>query len=277
MPMMALAWVLASSGVAASLMPPALPRLPVGAWALTTTGPIRAAISAASAGVLASPPLGTAMPRPAKSGLPACSSKFIGSSRLLSVFLPERPEQVVFRGLVLGDDARDACGVEEMPVVHVLGKTVAAPGAATHRERERQPVVEGAAGGDSVRLVHDHPAHFQLQSETHDVAVIAGVDAHRMAFALIVVDVARDAEGLIEIARLIDRQHRRELLARERAGPADPGLLHHDEAAVPQGIAFESGERGDARRRLRRRGRRELPVRKHHALELQLFLGVEQH
>src|SRR5450830_2051512 len=126
MPMMALAWVLASSGVAASLMPPALPRLPVGTWALTTTGPIRAATSTASSGVFASPPLGTAMPCLARSGLAACSSKFIGFARLLSVFLPEPPEQVLFRGLILGDDARNARSVEEMPVGHVLGEAVAA-------------------------------------------------------------------------------------------------------------------------------------------------------
>src|SRR5512134_607549 len=105
MPRMVLAWILASAGDAARLMPPALPRFPVGTCALTTAAPQRAAIPAASSGVRASPPAGTTMPRAARSGLAACSSKFIGGVRLLSVLLPVRTEHVLLRGPALGNRA----------------------------------------------------------------------------------------------------------------------------------------------------------------------------
>ena len=68
----------ASSGVLASLMPPALPRLPVGTCAFTTHGPICAAAIAASFALMHSMPRGTAMPAGARiSAFAACSSKFI--------------------------------------------------------------------------------------------------------------------------------------------------------------------------------------------------------
>ncbi|MNC84964.1 hypothetical protein D3C83_05340 [compost metagenome] len=102
MPMIARAWARASSGVAASLMPPALPRLPVGTCALTTTAPIRAAAAAASSGVAASVPRGTAMPWRARSGLAACSSKFIGFTAYLPYFFQYAPKMSSSEGLFSG-------------------------------------------------------------------------------------------------------------------------------------------------------------------------------
>jgi hypothetical protein len=73
-----LAACFASSGPAASLIPPALPRLPAGTCALTTQGPIFAAAMAASAALIQSAPRGTGMPAGVKtSDFAACSSKFI--------------------------------------------------------------------------------------------------------------------------------------------------------------------------------------------------------
>ena len=69
MPRMLAAAAWASSAVAASLMPPALPRLPVGTCALTTHGPIRAPPLPASSGVRASRPFGVAMPAAAQQRL----------------------------------------------------------------------------------------------------------------------------------------------------------------------------------------------------------------
>src|SRR5262245_35437581 len=64
----------ASSGVAASLMPPALPRPPVSTCALTTTGPPSSSAAArASAAVVASLPSDTGIPKRRNSSLPWCS------------------------------------------------------------------------------------------------------------------------------------------------------------------------------------------------------------
>ena len=68
----------AAAASSAALMPPALPRLPAGTWALTTTGPRDSAAAAASPGVAAVSPRGTAMPAAASSGFAACSSKSMG-------------------------------------------------------------------------------------------------------------------------------------------------------------------------------------------------------
>ena len=68
----------ASAGVLASLMPPALPRLPAGTCAFTTQGPIFAAAIAASAALMHKMPRGTGMPAGARiSDFAACSSKFM--------------------------------------------------------------------------------------------------------------------------------------------------------------------------------------------------------
>src|SRR5438445_2632314 len=61
-PMICSAALRASSGVAASLMPPALPRPPSGTWALTAAGPSSAQAAAASSGVCATLPAGIAIP-----------------------------------------------------------------------------------------------------------------------------------------------------------------------------------------------------------------------
>ena len=78
MPRMAAAADSASAALAATLMPPALPRLPVGTCALSTHGPSLSAICAASAGVAARAPCGVSIPAARNKGLAACSSKFIG-------------------------------------------------------------------------------------------------------------------------------------------------------------------------------------------------------
>src|SRR5579859_2036456 len=67
----------ASSGVFASLMPPALPRPPTGTWAFTATGPISRQAAAASSGVRATFPGGMAMPKEARTSLAWYSRSFM--------------------------------------------------------------------------------------------------------------------------------------------------------------------------------------------------------
>src|SRR5437763_2641132 len=67
----------ASSGVRASLMPPALPRPPTGICAFTATGPISRQAAAASSGVRATLPGGMAMPKEARTSLAWYSSSFM--------------------------------------------------------------------------------------------------------------------------------------------------------------------------------------------------------
>src|SRR5215471_19716401 len=77
MPMICSAAARASSGVRASLMPPALPRPPTGTCALTATGPSSPAAPAASSGVRATLPGGMGMPSEASTSFAWYSSSFI--------------------------------------------------------------------------------------------------------------------------------------------------------------------------------------------------------
>ena len=75
-PRMSRARASASSGVAATLMPPALPRPPICTWAFTTTvPPMRSAAARASSGVEATAPSGVGMPRFRSSCFPWYSSR----------------------------------------------------------------------------------------------------------------------------------------------------------------------------------------------------------
>jgi hypothetical protein len=60
---------------------------------------------------------------------------------------------------------------------------------------------------------------------------------------LVVEDAARDGRRVREIARAVERQHRRELLARVRAVGADAGLLDDQEPRAAAGVAVETGAR----------------------------------
>src|SRR6185437_6183687 len=150
MPRICPAASLASSGPAASLIPPALPRLPAGTCALTTQGPIFAAAMAASAGLMQSLPRGTGMPAGVKtSDFEAYSSKFMQTSQLarsvsFPVFLPVRTEQVVLARLVFRDGGDEMGDIEKVRVVEIVGDRITAPGAAAHAERKVEPIVEAA-------------------------------------------------------------------------------------------------------------------------------------
>src|SRR5580700_6675632 len=117
MPRMERAALSPSSGVFTSLMPPDLPRLPVGTCALTTLGPILATASDASSGVVHTSPFGVGTPAGASTlRLAANSSRFIVCF-LSSVTRPMRAEQLFLRRLVFGDRHHEMGDVEEMLVV----------------------------------------------------------------------------------------------------------------------------------------------------------------
>src|SRR2546427_2952864 len=78
MPMICSAAARASSGVCASLMPPALPRPPTGTWALTATGPSSPHARAASSAVRATLPGGIGIPSEARTSFAWYSRSFTG-------------------------------------------------------------------------------------------------------------------------------------------------------------------------------------------------------
>src|ERR1700761_1027275 len=129
MPRMERAAAAPSSGVFTSLIPPDLPRFPVGTCAFTTLGPILTTASVTSSAVVQTSPSGVGTPAGASTlRLAANSSRFIAGV-LSSVTRPMRAEQFLFRRLVFGDRHHEMGDVEEMLVVQVLGDAVLLPGA----------------------------------------------------------------------------------------------------------------------------------------------------
>jgi hypothetical protein len=101
-------------------------------------------------------------------------------------------------------------------------------------ESQRQTVIEAAAIGNAVRLIDDHPAYRHLQAETQAVGRVVTVDADRMTIALIVVDRLRQCEGMVEITRAIQGQHRAELFTGEWKIAAGTGFFHQQKACADE-------------------------------------------
>src|SRR5262245_27212350 len=194
MPSICVAAFRASSGVPARLMPPALPRLPAGTCALITQGPSLAAAMAASAAFVQRTPCGSGMPAARKTNdLAACSSKFITNSHLpcidprpnrqpfsgghllFAIFLPIRAEQRFLTRLVFRDGGDEVGDIEEIHIVQIVCDTVAAPGPATHAEREVQTVVEPTAIAECVRLVDQYTHNVRAFGEQAAAADVLGV------------------------------------------------------------------------------------------------------
>src|SRR5258706_2073020 len=103
-------------------------------------------------------------------------------------------KDVVGAWFARGYGAYDARDVEEMLVVQVCREAVAAPGPAAHRQGERQPVVEAAAGRERMGLLDDDAAYRHFEAEAADMRVVLAVNAARMAVAHVRVDVAERVE-----------------------------------------------------------------------------------
>src|SRR5437868_6766158 len=121
-------------------------------------------------------------------------------------------EQLVVGRLahLLGRQRMDhACDVEEMPVVEIVGNAVPAPASATHRERERQRIVEAAAGRKTMRLIDDHATNGKRLPERERAYGVARMQTDRMAGALIVENACSQLRGRREVGDAIKRQDRR--------------------------------------------------------------------
>src|SRR6185369_1720775 len=135
---------------------------------------------------------------------------------LLSVLLPIGAEQLLLARLVFRDGGDEVGDVEKVHVVEIVGDRISAPGAAAHAEREIEPVVEAAAVAERVRLVDQHPHDIRTLGQRACAAHILGVQADRMAAALMREDLVGARDRGIEILGTIDGKHQREFLAGER-------------------------------------------------------------
>ena len=116
---------------------------------------------------------------------------------------------------------------------------------AAHRQRERQRVVEAAAGREAVRLVDDHAADGKREPELDRPFGLARVQTNRVARALKREQARGEIRRRREIRDAVEREHRRELLARERMRGTDARLLDDQERERPRA-------RGERARRARR-------------------------
>src|SRR5689334_21160457 len=267
MPMIFSAACPASSGDPASLIPPALPRFPVGTCALITQGPILAAAIAASAAEMHSRPRGTGILAGARiSDFAACSSKFMrvsllqclscvvaGLSRpsrlvrqclhervtgtspvttselLFPVFLPIRAKQRLFARLVFRNGGDQVRDVDEVTVVQIVRDAVAAPGAAAHAEREIEAVVVAAAIAERVRLIDQHTHDVSFLGKLTCTRHIPGMEADRVTAALMIKNLARPFCRVVEVSGPVDCEHQGQLLGGKGKSTADACFLHHEE------------------------------------------------
>src|SRR6266536_551716 len=197
-------------------------------------------------------------------------------SPLACVLFEMGGEDFVFARHAFGYGPRDTRNVEEVAVIQIVREAVAPPRAAAHRQRERQAVVEAAAGRDAMRLVDDHARNRQPQSELERLRVVSRMDADRMSGPLIGIDRLNDRARVREVACPVDGEHGRELLAGKRMLAAEPAFLDHQERRVAQLGTAEARELGDPPRLARRHRVRESAVRPHRPLQPGLLIGVEQ-
>src|SRR6266700_731434 len=130
-------------------------------------------------------------------------------------------ENILDPGLPRGRRAHDSGDIEEVPVAEVIGKSIAAPRAASDGHRERQAVIESPADGVALDLIDDNPAHWQFQAETQNLGRAGAMDPDRMALALVIVNRPHLSYGGVEVGDTIEGQHRGKLLAGERMTGAD--------------------------------------------------------
>ena len=105
--------------------------------------------------------------------------------------------------------------------IDVVGRAVAAAGAASERERRHHVVVDAADRSDRARRIHDDPSRVDHLAELADDLVVARENDRRVSKPSGMIHVHADLQRLIDGFRPIDRQHREQLLDRERMFPAD--------------------------------------------------------
>ncbi len=117
---------------------------------------------------------------------------------------------------------RDCFDVEQMHRTHVGRHRVAAPAAAAERQRRRElEVVQIADTALRRRRVDENAAGFHARLELGELVLVVAfiqIDRGGVAVAAVFHELLRHVDGLVEILRAVHRQHRAELLVRERLG-----------------------------------------------------------
>ncbi len=143
----------------------------------------------------------------------------------------EVAEQLLVRGPVLGDGARDPRRVQVVTERDVLGGDVAAPRAASHRRGHRHPVGERAGVRLRVGLPHHDARDGHVPCEVVDVRVVGRGDAARVALAADLVEPLGELDAVLEAALVrVDRHQRGQLLLAELPVLGDAVALDDDEA-----------------------------------------------
>src|SRR4029079_18809865 len=128
---------------------------------------------------------------------------------LTPVLLPIGAEQLLLARLVFRDGCDEVGDGEKIHVVEMVGYRISTPGAAAHAEREIEPVVEAAAIAERVRLVDQHAYAIRALGQRAGAAQVLGVQADRMAAALMREDLVGARDRGIEILGTIDGKHQR--------------------------------------------------------------------
>ena len=114
--------------------------------------------------------------------------------------LPVVAEKLLFRGRRCRDWTGEARDIEEMLVRNVVRSAIPAPRARSQREREIEPVREITTVPDTVGLVDEHPAYFGSVGEHLNVLFVCGVNAYRVAQALVFEDELYRLHRIREVA-----------------------------------------------------------------------------
>ena len=109
-----------------------------------------------------------------------------------------------------------ALDVEVVIDIYVVGGAVAAAGAASERKSGHQVVVNCAQRSDRPGRIHDDPPRVDHLAELADDLIVAREDDRRVSQPAGMVHVHAHLERLIDGFRSIDRQHREQLLDRQR-------------------------------------------------------------
>src|SRR5579864_6825649 len=205
-PMICCAAARASSGVRASLMPPAFPRPPTGTCALTATGPSFAHAAAASSGLRATAPGGMAMPSEERTSLAWYSRSFTllgrleraGRLRVLRVVVPAVAEALAERRAVDQDDSADdkhdhddECEPAADQDRGQCGDTMPRGRLTRRPPRSSVPVLESVVGDPrSIRVLSRHLESSLLAQR--DAPVVA---SHPATFRIFEWDLAHQLES----------------------------------------------------------------------------------
>ena len=127
---------------------------------------------------------------------------------------------------------RHAFDVEVVVHIYVVGRAVAAAGPASEGEGGHHVVVNAAQRSDRSRRIHDDPPRVDHLTELSDDLIVARENDRRMSKPAGMIHVDAHLERLIDRFRPIDREHREQLLDRQRMFAADALNRRNQELGV---------------------------------------------